>query len=384
MKIILKILTLALVIFLPNITTSAYSIEKIKIGLLAPITGENSNLGKSILKAARMAINKINDPIFEIVPKDTGSNPEQTLISTNELRAEGIKIVIGPIFQKNLQYLGSFNEMTFISFTNKNYKNPRNVLSAGINAESQINTIKKFLIQKKLKKTLVLIPENDFKNEVDFAIERSNFDYKKKFYYNTSPIKINEQIQKFTNYNQRKKNLEDEIKRIENSNIENKEKKIEELKKKDTLGTIGFDSVVICDFEEGLRSVATSLLYSDVSSKEVAFISLNQWFNSQLVKEKTIHPLYFPSINDVEFELFQNNFNKHFDEIPSHLSLMSYDLIGLVYYLVVQNNLSIDKKIFQKKNKFKGTVGIFEINKNKITHILNFYETNEHGFKKIF
>ena len=28
----------------------------------------------------------------------------------------------------------------------------------------------------------------------------------------------------------------------------------------------------------------------------------------------------------------------------------------------------IDEKIFYKKNKFKGKVGIFEINKNKITH----------------
>ena len=37
-----------------------------------------------------------------------------------------------------------------------------------------------------------------------------------------------------------------------------------------------------------------------------------------------------------------------------------------------------------KKNKFKGKIGIFEINKKTITHQLNFYEIQDKNFKKIF
>jgi len=66
------------------------------------------------------------------------------------------------------------------------------------------------------------------------------------------------------------------------------------------------------------------------------------------------------------------------------LSFLSYDLIGLVYYLIAQNNFIIDQKIFIKKNKFKGKIGIFEIKGNKINHILNFYKVNDGEFKKIF
>ena len=105
MKIILKILSLIIVIFLSNSNSALYSAEKIKIGLLVPITGPNSEIGKSIIKAARMAINKINDPLIEVIPKDTSSNPDQTLISANELKAQGVKIVIGPVFNDNLTYL---------------------------------------------------------------------------------------------------------------------------------------------------------------------------------------------------------------------------------------------------------------------------------------
>ena len=63
---------------------------------------------------------------------------------------------------------------------------------------------------------------------------------------------------------------------------------------------------------------------------------------------------------------------------------LSFDLIGLVYYLILENNLVIDEKIFIKKTMFKGKIGIFEIKNNKINHVLNFYKVENKEFKKIF
>jgi hypothetical protein len=58
--------------------------------------------------------------------------------------------------------------------------------------------------------------------------------------------------------------------------------------------------------------------------------------------------------------------------------------VGLVYYLILQNDLVVDNKMFTKKTLFKGKVGIFEIKNNKINHILNFYKIQNDEFKKIF
>ena len=44
--------------------------------------------------------------------------------------------------------------------------------------------------------TLILIPNNDFKNEIDHALRNVQIKYKKKSYYDTSPTKITRQIQK--------------------------------------------------------------------------------------------------------------------------------------------------------------------------------------------
>ena len=381
-KIIKIILVLAFVFSIAPVTLLANN--KIKIGLLVPLTGKNSEIGQSIIKSALLAINKINNASIEIVPMDTQSNPEVTLRAAKELANSGIKIVIGPVFNESLIYLDEYSELTFLSLTNKNDNFSKNVINAGINATSQLNAIKKFIELNEIKKTIFLTPDVSFRNEIEKAISNSKIKILENYIYNTDPTKLTQQIEKITRYDVRKQNLEDEINRLEKSEQNNKELLIERLKKRDTLGSVNFDSVVISDFDESLKSVTTSLLYTDISPKEKYFITLNQWFDESLLKETSSQPLYFPSANKDNYDEFSNEYFEKYNQYPNQLSFLSYDLVGLLYYLTLQNNSVVNEKMFTKKNLFKGKVGIFEIKNNKINHILNFYKVEDGEFKKVF
>ena len=383
MKIFIKIIIFFCITSVLTIQNTSAE-EKIKIGLLVPLTGQNSEMGKSIIKSVRLAINKIDNSYIEIFPKDTASNPEITLKNAKKLYEDGVKIIIGPIFNENLIYLDELQDVTFLSLTNKVINNPKNIISAGINADSQLKTIIKFQKLNEINKTIFLIPKENYKEEIERAIKQSKIKTKEVFYYDSDPTKLTNQIEKITKYYQRKQNLEDEIKRLENSNEINKEKKIKRLEKKDTLGKVNFDSIIISDFDEGLKSITTSLLYTDVSPKKIYFITLNQWFDESLLKETNLHAIYYPSINKENYDQFIKTYYETFNEYPNQLSFLSYDLIGLVYYLALKNDFIIDKKMFLKKNMFKGKMGIFEVKDNKINHTLNFYKTEDNNFKKIF
>ena len=363
---------------------SAKAMEKIKIGLLIPMTGSNKDLGQSIIKAARLAVKDIDSDLIEIIPKDTASKANKTLKSAFELKEMGVRVVVGPIFHESLMYLDEMKDLTFLSLTNKTLDLPKNVISAGINSTSQLNTIKKFLESKNIKKTIFLTPIQDYEFEVKKGIKNSKIKIFKNYVYNTEPTKLTKQIEEITNYKIRKQNLKDEIYRIKNSNESNKENKIKRLEKRYTLGGLNFDAVIIADFDESLKSVATSLLYTDVSPKKKYFITLNQWFNQSLLDETDIQPIYYPSINKNNFENYNNKFFKEFDKYPSYLSLLSYDLVGLVYYLSLKTNLSNLSKLFKKKNSFKGKIGIFDIKNNKINHRLNFYKIENKKLIEIF
>ncbi len=358
--------------------------EKIKIGLLVPMTGPNKDIGKSIIKAVGLAVKDINNNQIEIFPKDTASKANQTLKSAFELSQMGIEIVIGPVFYESLTYLDEMKNLTFLSLTNKTLNLPENVISAGINSTSQINTIKKFLELNKIQRTIFLTPIGGHEFEIKKGIKNSKIRIYKNFDYNTEPTKLTKQIEEITHYKTRKQNLENEIKRIKKSNEPNKKTKIKKLEKKYTLGGLNFDAVIIADFDESLKSVTTSLLYTDVLPKNKYFITLNQWFDESLLNETDIQPIYYPSINKNNFDNYKIKYFNAFNHDPTHLSLLSYDLVGLVYYLTLNTNIKNLNKIFQKKNTFKGKIGIFDIKNNKINHRLNFYKIANQELIEIF
>ena len=358
--------------------------SKIKIGLLVPLSGDNANLGKQIIKATRLAIKDINSDIIEIFPKDTQSNANITLRSAIELKELGINLVIGPVFNKNLSYLEEVEDVTFLSFTNKTLDLPKNVISAGINSTSQLNTIKKFIELNEIKKSIFLIPDLNYNNEIKQGIKKSKIKTLKQYYYDIEPTKLTKQIETITDYEVRKQNLVDEINRLENSDDPNKKKKIKNLEKKYTIGDVNFDSVIIADFDESLKSVITSLLYADILPKDKYFITFNQWFDESLLKENSSQPIYYPSVNKENLKEFEKKFYKQFNQNPNHISLLSYDLIGLIYYLALKNEITEISKVFRERNSFKGKIGIFDVKDNRINHRLNFYKIENGLLQKIF
>ena len=71
------------ILILSSIPTSAS--EKIKIGLLLPLSGENKNIGTSVLRSVSMAVNKIDSSKIEILPKNNFDDPEQNFKAAKEL-----------------------------------------------------------------------------------------------------------------------------------------------------------------------------------------------------------------------------------------------------------------------------------------------------------
>ena len=383
MKYLIKFYTI--LIFLVIFTLQTFASEKIKIGLVVPQSGENKELGESILKSVRLAVNDINDDRIQILPKDNKNDPDETLKVSNELYDEGVRIIIGPIFKKNTEKLNKLSsDLTFISFTNKIHDSKSNVISAGVNSVSQFNAIKKFQESSGIERSYLFSPNLEIMDEIRIGIKKSKIKLKDQFYYDPDPTLITKQIEDATRYRIRKQNLVDEINRVEKSDDENKKRKLAQLEKLDTIGGINFDSVIIADFEEDLKSVATSLIYTDIPPTRVTYIALNQWFDKSLLNEKMIQPIYFPSVNYENYKNYLSKYYDNFQKNSNQIAFLSYDLTGLVYYLLFKNKFNVDNKIFYEKSSFKGKIGVFEIDKNIITHQLNFYLVEDNKIKRIF
>ncbi len=352
----------------------------LKVGVLAPLSGEFKTLGETILYSINLALHDIGNNAVKIYPKDSGSDKKKIIQACKEFQEEGIKIIIGPVDSQYQEELKNFDDLIFLSLSNIDSNIKDNIVMLGINLESQLLTIKKFIDKKKKEKTVILYPDNEFTKYVEKNIKLINFSNSRLFKYSEDPKVLTGQIEKLTNYKKRKINLNNKIKKLEKSEDIRDVNELNELKQKYTLGKINFDSVVIIDFDDGLKSILSSLAYTDVSEQEVLITTANQWFDDSILSETSIKSFYFPSINLKNLKNFNQRFLETYKYKPNAITILAYDSIGLIYYFW-KNNIKINSaKDFNFKREIKGKIGNFKISDNKVIQKLKIYKLEDNNF----
>ena len=372
-----------LILFVNSNIFSSEKNENLKIGLLAPLSGEYSELGYSLLYSLQLALDEINDDNVYIIPRDAGFNNKEKLNSAiQEIKSEGANIIIGPISHEDFIEANKYNDITFISPSNISPEFTNNIISVGISLESQLIALVNFLKEQKKNRTVVMFPVNQYTNFVEKKLRKLNYENLRTFKYNPNPEVLTGEIEKLTNYSQRKKNLELRKKMFQDKEDEQSVKQLEKLEQLYTLGEVNFDSVIIIDFGNNLKSVLTSLVYTDVDQKKVLFTTVNQWFDESIFYENSIQNLYYPSINYDEFKKYNDNYFKKFNKYPNEITILTYDALGLIYYAWKKNGEIRSVNDFLFKNKIKGKIGTFSFADKKVVQELNIYKAEQNKFTK--
>jgi len=372
-----------LLIFFNSNLLSNENNNALKIGLLAPLSGEYKELGNSLLYSLQLALNEIDDKNVHVIPQDSGSNDKKKLNNAvREIRSKGINVVIGPINNEDFEEVKKFNDIVFISPSNINPEFQQNIISIGISFESQMLALVKFIKKQKKNKTVILIPENNYTNLIEKKLDKLNLKEYKIFKYNPDPKILTGEIEILTNYSQRKKNLKLRKKMFEDKEDEQSKRQLERLEQKYTLGNVNFDSVIIIDFGSSLKSVLTSLVFTDVDQEKVLFTTVNQWFDESIFYENTVKNLYYPSVNYKEFKKYKDNYFKIFNNFPSEITILAYDALGLIYYVWKKNGRINSVNDFSFKGKIKGKIGTFSFNNKQIIQNLNIYKAGNNQFTK--
>jgi ABC-type branched-subunit amino acid transport system substrate-binding protein len=357
--------------------------NKLKIGLLAPFSGAHKSLGESLLLSTRLALDEIDDKKIIIIPRDSGSdNKDKLNLAIKEIVNNGANIIIGPMSSSSFSELEKYRDTIFISLSNKEPKISNNVINIGISLESQLKAIEKFLLKEKKKKTIVLYPKNEYEKFIDKKIKSLKLKNYKIFKYSSDPRILTGEIEKLTNYDRRKKNLERRKKFLAKQDNEKSKRELKNLDSLYTLGSVDFDSIIIIDFGNSLKSVLASLVFSDVDDKSIIFTTVNQWFDKSIFRENSVKNLYFPSVDMEQFKKYNENYYDTFQLKPDAITILSYDALGLIYYVWKKNKGITTINDFFIKEKIKGKIGTFEFSDSRVTQQLKIYKTENNEFKE--
>ena len=368
------------------INSNLLSDEKNKIlnvGLLAPLSGPYNEIGNSLLLSLQLALEEIDDKNLIIVPRDSGFNDKEKLESAiDEMRTLGVKVIIGPVSFEEFEHIKKFNDLIFISPSNIKPDLSNNIISIGVSLESQLLALSKFLNKQKKTKTVIMYPKNEYLELIEKKLKDLSLENIRTFTYSPNPEILTGEIETLTNYTQRKKNLELRKKLFQDKEDDESIKELERLEQLYTLGNVNFDSVIIIDFGNNLKSVLTSLVYTDVNQNNVLFTTINQWFDESIFYENTIKNLYYPSVNYKEFRKYNNKYLKKFNISPNEITILAYDALGLIYYAWKKNGKINSINDFAFKSKIKGKIGTFSFKNGKVIQDLNIYKIENKKFIK--
>ena len=382
MKKIIIILSYLIIFFNSNLLCEERD-QSLKVGLLAPLTGEYKELGNSLLYSLQLALAEIDDEKVFIIPRDAGFNNKEKLNKAiKDINSLGAKVIIGPISNSDFTEAKKYNNITFISPSNIAPEFQSNVISIGISLESQLKALTKFLQKQKRNKTVIMYPENEYAKIIEKKLSKLKLNNFQKFKYKPNPQTLTGEIEVLTNYTQRKKNLEIRKKMYEDKEDAQSIKQLEKLEQLYTLGEVKFDSVIIIDFGDSLKSVLTSLVYTDVNQDKVLFTTVNQWFDESIFYENTIRNLYYPSVNYREFKKYNTNYFKKFGKYPNEITILAYDALGLIYYAWKKSGKINSVNDFLFKNKIKGKIGVFSFKDRSVEQELEIYKTDKNKFIK--
>ena len=356
---------------------------KLKVGLLAPFSGEYKNLGESLLLSIQLALDEIGNDKIIIIPRDSGSDDNKKLnLAIKDIINNGAKVIIGPMTSSSFNEIEKYKDIIFISLSNKEPKISSNLINIGISLESQLAAIEQLLIKEKRKKTIILYPKNEYEKFIDEKIKLISLKDYKVFKYNPDLQTITGEIEKLTNYNQRKNNLETRKNALKKKDDDQSRKELEILERLFTLGAVDFDSVIVIDFGSSLKTVLASLAYSDIDDTAVLISTVNQWFDENIFRENTFKNLYFPSVDMKPFKKYNENYFSLFEVNPDEITILAYDALGLIHYVWKKNKGIKSINNFFIKEKIKGKIGTFEFKEKKVTQQLKIYKTDKDKFKE--
>ncbi len=381
MKKIYLLLVYTIIFFNSNLLSNERN-NILKVGLLAPLSGEYKELGDSLLYSLQLALEEIDDKNIFIIPRDSGFGDKEKLNSAiQDIKSQGVNIIIGPIHFEEFNLAKKFDDTIFISPSNINPEFAGNIISVGISLESQLTALTNFIKKQNKNKTLIMYPKNNYADLITKKLEKMSISYKS-FIYDPNPEVLTGEIEKLTNYSERKRNLELRKKMFEDKEDPQSIKEMEKLDQLYTLGEVNFDSVIIIDFGSSLKSALTSLIYSDVSQDKVLFTTINQWFDESIFYENTIKNLYYPSISYEEFIKYNKRYFNKFKVYPNEITILTYDALGLIYYLWKNNENIKSINDFSFKNKIKGKIGTFSFKDKKVIQELSIYKVANKKFTK--
>ncbi|CAN0396799.1 unnamed protein product, partial [Discosporangium mesarthrocarpum] len=373
-----------------QLTPPSAMANQTRVALLLPLSGPRAALGRALLDAAKLALFDVADGDFELRPYDTAATSEGAATAAAQAVADGVKLVIGPIFSAAVRGAAPVVQdagLNMLAFSNNRDVAGPGVYLSGLFPESQIERVVAFAAGRGIQRLGVLAPSGAFGVRVLEAARRaaaaSGIELVRTEEFGPSTDDIVRAARTIGDYDTRRAALLAQKKVLAGREDEVSKRALARLEILDTFGPVGFDALLVATSGTELVNMAAQLGNFDVDTKRVRLLGLASWAAAGTGREPALLGGWFATPPAMAESDFSRNFRAMYETAPHPLAANAYDLVALAAILGSQDGgAKFDNETLTSETGFAGISGLFRFLPNGLSErSLEVREVTQSGSK---
>jgi ABC-type branched-subunit amino acid transport system substrate-binding protein/predicted negative regulator of RcsB-dependent stress response len=345
------------------------------IGCLLPLSGPYAEFGNRALNGIQFALDQFNrqsnQPAFEIIVKDTRSDPAIALKAVRQFDKDRVSLIIGPIITseyaaREAQSLG----IPIVALTQKpgipdlgEY-----VFRIFLTPQMQIDTLLPYVVnQLGVKRFAVLYPEEVY-GDTFLKLFRD-----RALYYGASLVAVESYKPEQTDFgSQIKKFVKTRKRDISGSPVSRKLPRNRDLRHRKYEAIVNFDAIFIPDSAEKIALIAPQLAFYDID--RVLLLGTNLWHSDTLihmardyVQEAIMTDAFYAEDPNINIQEFITTFAERYGQTPGFIEALAYDAAMINFHTLSHPKIRSRKDLtdaLQKVRNFEGVTGYTSFQEN--------------------
>lgn len=314
--------------------------EPLKVAILVPQSGANAQIGEALLQAAQLAVFDLNEPGFELIPKDTKGTAEGTKAAVDEAAHEGVKLILGPLFAQEVDAAKNAARgygLTVIGFSTDWRVAGDNVYSMGVLPFGQAERVAAFAAGQGLKRVAVVAPGDMYGDAVTSAFQQTAQRYGIQI---VKAIRIS----------------------ADGSDAANAVNALNAAK-----GT--FDALFMPIGGQTIHTMASMLQSYGLGSNAVRYLGTGLWDEPSIISDPNMMGAIYAAPSPAIRAGFERNYQRIYGVAPPRLASIGYDSAALAIVLAKNaaaagQRVTFNRASLTNPNGFSGVDGIFRFGQN--------------------
>ncbi len=309
----------------------SYSGPTVRVGLLLPLSGPGANVGSEMLNGAKVALDDLGEEHFTLLPRDTKGSPVEAAEATRKLVAEGVKLILGPLFATEVDAVAPVaraSAVNLLAFTNDWQRAGNGTYILGFVPADQVARIVGYARLRGLNHIAALAPRNPYGDAVIAALHDSA----------------------------RRQGIN--VVREERYTADNADLAAAVAR----LGGGSFDALLIADGGDRLRAIAPLLTANHINGGRTRLLGTGLWDDPAVARIPGIAGAWFAAPAPQARADFERRFEGLYHHRPARLATLAYDATALAAVLARQSpDTSFGAASLTKPSGFAGVDGIFRL-----------------------